>query len=84
MEHSGPAQTANAPVRVRQLPKIEEIRRREPLWREDDAVQLATAVVCEEAVTKLDENILFGCFDDKLTAAANEEGLRIWQDWTSA
>ena len=45
-----------------------------------DAVQLAAALVCEEALTNLDENILFACFDDELTAAANDEGLRTWSD----
>ena len=45
-----------------------------------DAVQLAAALVCEEALTNLDENILFACFDDELTAAANDEGLRTWAD----
>ena len=43
-----------------------------------DAVQLAAAITCQEASTTLDENVLFGCFDGELTAAANEEGLRTW------
>ena len=45
-----------------------------------DAVQLAAALVCEETIVRFDESILFGCFDDQLTAAANEEGLRTWPD----
>ena len=45
-----------------------------------DAVQLAGALVCEETIETLDESVLFGCFDDELTAAANEEGLRTWPD----
>ena len=45
-----------------------------------DAVQLAAALVCEETNRKLDESVLFGCFDNELTAAANEEGLRTWPD----
>ena len=45
-----------------------------------DAVQLAAALVCEEAIVTLDESVLFGCFDDELTAAANEEGFRTWPD----
>ena len=45
-----------------------------------DAVQLAAALVCEETITKLNESVLFGCFDDELTAAANDEGLRTWPD----
>lgn len=43
-----------------------------------DAVQLAAALVCEETIETLDESVLFGCFDDELTAAANAEGLRTW------
>ena len=45
-----------------------------------DAVQLAAALVCEDTITKLDERVLFGCFDDELTAAADQEGLRTWPD----
>ena len=45
-----------------------------------DAVQLAAALVCEETIRKLDESVLFGCFDNELTAAAHEEGLRTWPD----
>jgi predicted nucleic acid-binding protein len=45
-----------------------------------DAVQLAAALVCEETIKKLDESVLFGCFDNELTAAANKEGLRTWPD----
>lgn len=33
-----------------------------------------------ETTEKLDESFLFGCFDNELTAAANEEGLRTWPD----
>ena len=43
-----------------------------------DAVQLAAALVCEEAITDVDESVLFACFDDELIAAATDEGLRIW------
>ena len=42
-----------------------------------DAVQLAAALVCEETVTEDDESV-FACFDNELTAAANEEGLTTW------
>ena len=45
-----------------------------------DAVQLAAALVCTETLTDLDESVLFACFDDELTAAANGEGLRTWPD----
>ena len=45
-----------------------------------DAVQLAAALLCEEAITGLGESVLFGSFDGELTAAANEEGLRTWPD----
>ena len=45
-----------------------------------DAVQLAAALVCAETLTDLDERVLFACFDDELTAAANDEGLRTWPD----
>lgn len=45
-----------------------------------DAIQLAAALICEETIGKLDESVLFGCFDDDLTAAAHEEGLRTWPD----
>ena len=45
-----------------------------------DAVQLAAALVCEETITPLDESVLFACFDDELTAAANNEGLTTWPD----
>ena len=43
-----------------------------------DAVQLATALTCQKTTARLDESVLFGCFDGELTAAANEEGLRTW------
>ncbi len=29
---------------------------------------------------QLGESILVACFDDELTAAANDEGLRTWPD----
>ena len=45
-----------------------------------DAMQLAAALVYEETIVRFDEIVLFGCFDDQLTAAANEEGLRTWPD----
>lgn len=45
-----------------------------------DAVQLAAALVCEETIAELDERVLFACFDDELTAAADAEGLRTWSD----
>ena len=44
-----------------------------------DAVQLAAALVCEETITEIEESV-FACFDDELTAAANDEGLRTWPE----
>ena len=44
-----------------------------------DAAQLAAALVCEETITEVDESV-FACFDDELTAAANDEGLRTWRE----
>ena len=45
-----------------------------------DAVQLAAALVCEETLTELHESVIFACFDDELTAAANDEGFSTWPD----
>ena len=33
-----------------------------------------------KTLTALDESVVFACFDDELTAAANDEGLRTWPD----
>ena len=67
------------PVTDRLLTRAEELAWKHGL-RAYDAVQLAAALVCEETLTALDESVLFACFDDELTAAANDEGLRTWPD----
>ena len=67
------------PVTNRLLTRAEELAWKHGL-RAYDAVQLAAALVCEETLTAIDESVLFACFDDELTAAANDEGLRTWPD----
>lgn len=61
------------------LTRAEELAWRHGL-RAYDAVHLAAALVCEETISRLDESILFGCFDGELTVAASEEGLKTWPD----
>ena len=67
------------PVTDRLLTRAERLAWKHGL-RAYDAVQLAAALVCEETITELDESVLFACFDDELTAAANDEGLRTGPD----
>ena len=67
------------PVTDRLLTRAERLAWKHGL-RAYDAVQLAAALVCEQTSTQLDESILVTCFDDELTAAANDEGLRTWPD----
>ena len=67
------------PVTDRLLTRAERLAWKHGL-RAYDAVQLAAALVCQETITELDESVLFACFDDELTAAANDEGLRTWPD----
>ena len=67
------------PVTDRLLARAEELAWKHGL-RAYDAVQLAAALVCEETLAELHESVLFACFDDALTAAANSEGLSTWPD----
>ena len=67
------------PATDRLLTRAEELAWKHGL-RAYDAVQLAAALVCEETLTALDESVLFACFDDELSAAANDEGLSTWPD----
>ena len=55
---------------------VDRVVARHPL-RGFDAIHLASAIIVQE---RLPENLLFICFDNRLNAAAQREGLRIFPD----